>query len=246
MKEWLIYIYESKVYVTLLMEFLAALSGSLFLYFSEGKRNKYRLFVNFLWSVLIIDFVGGYAGLAYFDNYEHFEFLKGTPFVRNEWYFNIAQVYFRIFYIYFLREEISSSKLRRILKWGAISYVIFAVINMYLSEDFYENDVIINNIVGAFLILLAVFFYFFDLMMSDKVLSFYKNLIFYVAVGISISYLVRVPISIYNEYFTQGNPEFNQVFRSVVRYSNIFMYSMFIIGFFMHYRYRKTLVLYRG
>lgn len=221
------------------MEFLAAFSGSLYLHFSYNKSKWHKLFVKFLWSVLIIDILGGYAGLAYFDNYEHFEFLKGTPFVRNEWYFNIAQVYFTCFYVYFLREGVESFQLRKVLKWSTIFYIVFAVINMYLSDDFYNNDVIINNIVGAFLILLAVFFYFFDMMLSARVLSFYKQLIFYMAVGVAISYLIRVPISIYNKFFAAGNTEFNEVFRAVVMYSNIFLYSLFCIGFYMEYKYSR-------
>ena len=243
MKEWLFFVFESKIYITYLMEFLAAMAGSIYIYFSENKKNEHRLFVRFLWSILIIDVLGGYAGLAYFDNYEHFEFLKGTPFVRNEWYFNIAQVYFTCFYIYFLRERISTKRFRFVLKWTIVFYVIFSAINMYLSDDFFENDVTINYIVGAFIILFTVFFYFFDMMIDEKVLSFYKKLIFYVAVGISISFLVRVPITIYNKFFTQGNPEFNQVFLDVIRYSNIFMYSMFALGFYMDYKYRHNLVL---
>lgn len=243
MKEWLIYVFESKIYVTYVMELLAALAGSIYLHLSSKKEKEYLFFVKFLWSVLFIDIMGGYAGLAYFDNYEHFQFLKGTPFVRNEWYFNIAQVYFICVYTYLLQKKLSLIKLKFILKWSIALYIVFSLINMYLSDDFFENEVTINYIVGAFMILFSVFFYFFDMMISNKVLSFYKDLFFYVAVAIAISFLVRVPISIYTEFITQENPEFIQVFHAVVRYSNIFMYLLFTYGFYMDYRYRKILQL---
>ncbi len=240
MKEWLLYTFESKIYVTHLMELLAALAGSIYIYLSKDKKNDHRIFVRFLWSVLLIDIVGGYAGLAYFDNYEHFQFLKGTPFVRNNWYFNIAEVYFISFYSFFLLRKMSSAPFRKILKRTIILYIIFAIINMYLADDFFGNDVVINYIVGAFLILSTVFLYFFDMMMSDEVLSFYKKLTFYIAVGISISFLVRVPISIYNEFITVENVEFNNVFFTVIRYSNVFMYTMFALGFYMNYKYQQN------
>lgn len=243
MEEWLLYNFESKVYVTHLMELLAALAGSLYLYFSKGKRKEHRLFVKFLWSVLVIDVLGGYAGLAYFDNYEHFQFLKGTPFVRNVWYFNIAEVYFICSYVYFLRKKISSIFFRKILKGTIVLYIIFAVINMVLSDDFFKNYIIINYLVGALIILSTVLLYFYDMMLSDEVLSFYRKLTFYIAIGISISFLVKTPISIYNRFFASENADFIEVFLVVIRYSNIFMYSMFALGFYMEYKYRPSLQL---
>lgn len=225
------------------MELIAAVAGSIFLTKTNRENSDYKIFVRFLWSVLLIDILGGYAALAYFSNYELFGFIKGTPFVRNEWYFNIVEVYFILIYTYLFRSQLSGSRMKYLLKWSMIGYLIIAVLNMYLSDDFFTGDLMLNDMFGAFLIVLSVFFYFFDMMISDKVLTFYKNLFFYVAIGVTISYLVRVPISIYGAYFNERNDAFLELFYDLVRYTNIFMYSMFAMGFYMDYRYRKKWLL---
>ncbi|SDS22041.1 hypothetical protein [Christiangramia echinicola] len=243
MKEYLIYIFETKIYITHLMELIAAVAGSIFLTKTNRENSDYKIFVRFLWSVLLIDILGGYAALAYFSNYELFGFIKGTPFVRNEWYFNIVEVYFILIYTYLFRSQLSGRRMKNLLKWSIVGYLIIAVLNMYLSDDFFTGDLMLNDMLGAFLIVLSVFFYFFDMMISDKVLTFYKNLFFYVAIGVTISYLVRVPISIYGAYFNERNDAFLELFYDLVRYTNIFMYSMFAMGFYMDYRYRKKWLL---
>lgn len=243
MEDFLTFIFEKKIYVTYVMELIAALAGSLFLYSSKIGRSDYRLFVRFLWSVLIIDVMGGYAALAYFDNYEHFGFLKDTLFVRNEWYYNIAEVYFISIYTFLIREQLSGLKSRHLLKWSIIVYIVLSIINMFLNGNFFTGDMMLNDMVGAFLILFSVFLYFFEMMMSEKVLSFYKKLFFYVAISISISYLIRVPISIYEAYVTESNENFLELFYALVRYSNIFMYSMFTFGFYIDYRHRINILV---
>ena len=239
MKEWLFYILENKVYVNYVMELLAAIAGSIYIYKSVTKSKNQELFVKFLWSVLIIDLIGNYAGIAYFDNYEHFAFIEGTVFVRNIWYYNLVEVYFIVFYTFIMREQLSGAKIRKLIKWIAAIYILLAILNMVFSGNFFEGDLIINDIAGAFLIVLSVFAYFYEMMLSNKVLRFYKNLFFYVASGISIAYLIIIPINIYDDFITRENKEFIQVFYAVVRYANIFMYSMFILGFMMDHKYGK-------
>lgn len=239
MQDFLYFLFEKKIYITYIMELLAALAGSFYLFYSKPKNKNNRMFVIFLWSVLIIDILGGYTGLAYFNDYEYFAFIEGTPFERNTWYYNVAEVYFICFYTNLFRKQLSGIKKRFLLKWLIISYLIFAILNMVLSGEFFNGDLIINDIVGAFMIVTSVFLYFFDMMISDKVLNFYKDLFFFVAVGVSISYLSIIPINIYDSFISYQNEELLELFYTVMRYSNIFMYSMFVLGFYFDYRYKQ-------
>lgn len=246
MAEWFNYLLESKIYINYLMEFVAALAGSIYLLRSNSNQKDLKFFVKFLWSVLIIDLIGNYAGLAYFSNYEILPFIEGSPIARNFWYYNIMEVYFICFYTNLFRRQLANTKMKRILKWLIFFYIFFAVSNMILSGEFFEGDLIINDMMGAFMIILSIFAYFFEMMMSDKVLYFYKSLFFYMAIGISISYLTIIPINIYDAFITIQNTEFLEVFYAVIRYANIFMYSMFALGFFMEYRSRQSLILQRS
>ncbi|HKJ47538.1 MAG TPA: hypothetical protein VJ973_00525 [Christiangramia sp.] len=225
------------------MELIAALAGSIFLKRTESKDLSQKIFVRFLWSVLIIDILGGYSALAYFNNYEFFWFLKGTPFARNEWYFNIAEIYFICVYTYLFWKQLFEGKMRRLLKWLMIGYLVIAFLNISMNDNFLRGDLMLNDMLGAFLIVFSVFLYLFDMMISEKVLSFYKSLFFYVAIGVTIAYLVRVPISIYGAFVNERNDAFLELFYALIRYTNIFMYSMFVLGFYMEYKNSKRPIL---
>lgn len=243
MEEWGIILIERGIYVSYLMEFIAAFAGTLYLLVTKYPDRNYKLFVRYLWSILIIDIMGGFSGLAYYSDYEYFGFIEGTPFVRNEWYYNMAQVYFVCAYSYFLRKQLSNIFLRKILKWSILIYLVFSAINMMINDNFFDQDIVINYITGALLILLSVFAYFYDMLVGDKILSFYKKLFFYVAVGVTMSFLTRIPITIYYDFHNTRNMHFVDFFNAVVRYSNIFMYAVFAFGFYMEFRFQKKSIL---
>lgn len=240
MEEFFQYVFNEKIYINFLMEFIAALAGSIYLLKVEHPIKDSRLFVYFLWSVYIIDSLGTYTGIAYFSNYEMLSFVKNTPFQYNQWYYNIANIYFFVCYLYFIRNQIQLIRYRTILKWCIVAYLILAVFNLFLSGDFFVKYITANFLGGVFLCFFAVFLYFYDMLMSDYLLYFYRNLFFYVILGIIIQVLVTAPINIYDEFVTWENVLFTDVFRAVLQYANIFMYSMFAFGFLMDYRYRKN------
>lgn len=73
--------------------------------------------------------------------------------------------------------------------------------------------------------------YYYEMLKSDKILNFYKNLAFYVSVGVLIRYLVVTPIFIYSKYYTNASPDFVEMYGLIIIVSNVFMYGMFITGF---------------
>ncbi|MGY5848538.1 hypothetical protein ACW6QP_14105 [Salegentibacter sp. HM20] len=222
---------EKKIYVTFLMEFLAAFTGSLFLLMHSKVAKNKRLFVYFLWSIFIIDFLGGYSLWAYFDNYQTVPFLKDSPFQRNTWYFNLAQIYFILCYSYFIQSEILNPKFKIFIRRGAALYLIYSAVLIILGSDIFQAYNVPIILVGAIWVSLSVGLYFYDLFTSDKILYFKNNLFFYVFTGIFIYYLVVQPINIYSAYFLEANPDFINLFANVLRYANIFLYGIYIIGF---------------
>lgn len=222
---------EKKIYVTFLMEFLAAFTGSIFLILHPKVAKNKRLFVYFLWSVFIIDVLGGYSLWAYFDNYQTAPFLKDSPFSRNTWYYNLAQIYFILCYSYFIQSEILNPKFKNFIKRGAALYLIYSVVLMLLGSDIFQAYNVPILLVGAIWISVSVGLYLYDLLTSDKILHFKRNLFFYVFTGIFIYFLIVQPINIYSVYFMEVNPDFINLFASVLRYANVFLYGMFILGF---------------
>ncbi|MCM4155603.1 hypothetical protein [Gramella sp. AN32] len=243
MEEFLYQIYFTKGYITHGMEFTAALAGSLYLFFNRNPSRSIKWFVWFLWSILIIDLLGNYAGLAYHSNYEYLGFIENTPFVRNNWYFNIATIYFNLAYLYFIRKQLISVKFRKWLKWVMVLYLAFVIPNLFISEEFFSKFILSNFLAGTFLILAAVLIYFYDTLLSEQLLYFYRNLFFYVALGVCIHSLITMPIYIYHGYLNLDNPNYIQFFRAGIMYANIMMYSLFALGFFMEWFYKDRVVL---
>ena len=223
------------------MEFLAAFTGSIFLLLNFKVTKYKRLFVYFLWSVFIVDQIGGYSLWAYFDNYQTAPFLKDSPFSRNTWYFNLAQIYFFVCYAYFIQAEILNPKLKAFIKYGSGIYLIYSIGLIALGSDIFVAYNLPILLVGAIWISVSVGVYLYDFLNSDKILFFKKNLFFFVFTGVLIYYLIVQPINIYSAYFTKSNPEFIEVFASVMRYANIFLYGMFILGFILEYIHRSEI-----
>ncbi len=222
---------EKKIYVTFLMEFLAAFTGSIFLVLHPKVAKNKRFFVYFLWSVFIIDVLGGYSLWAYFDNYQTASFLKDSPFSRNTWYFNLAQIYFILCYSYFIQSEILNPKLKTFIRRGTGIYLIYSIGLILLGSDIFQAYNVPILLVGAIWISVSVGVYLYDLLTSDKILNFKRNLFFYVFTGILIYFLIVQPINIYSVYFLEANPDFINLFASVLRYANVFLYGMYVIGF---------------
>jgi len=238
MQEFFDFLLSRKIYVTFLMEFLAALAGSLYLFKLQNPEKIKRQFVWFLWSVFIIDMFGNYSLWAYFDGYKTLPFLEDSLFTRNIWWYNIARVYFIVAYCYFLKEKISNVRIAFYLKWAMLVFVVLAVLNMFFSGQFFTSYITSTFTVGTFLIISCVFAYFYDILISDRLFGFYRNLFMYIAMALLVWYLVIPPIEIYVDYFTLENELFIEVFAAVLRYANIFMYGMFMLGFLMDYWFK--------
>ncbi|MCP9199803.1 hypothetical protein MKO06_07800 [Gramella sp. GC03-9] len=239
MQDYLDFLVERKVYVSLLMEFLAALAGSLYLIKAQSFGKLRKQFVWFLWSVFIIDILGGYSIWAYFDDYQTFPFLKDSLFTRSFWWYNLAKVYRIIVYCYLLYYLVREAYLRNFIKWGTILFIIYAVYNMVFSGQFFTTYIISTIIAGTFLIVVCVFLYFYDMLVSRYITGFSRNLFNYVFAGVLIWYLVIPPIEIFVNHFIEENELFIEVFATVLRYANILLYGTCILGFYMEYRSKK-------
>ncbi|WP_405198271.1 hypothetical protein [Christiangramia sp. LLG6405-1] len=228
------FIIENKLYIGYLMEFLAACAGTLHLIKSRNLRTGVKLFVGFLWFNFFYDLLGMYPIWAYYDNYQSAPFLKDTAFARNFWYYNNFYVikYFVLGQLFILQlNHPESQSLRKILgklKWVFVIYSIicFASFGNYLYQ--YDYTVIIF---GTFFLVACIMAYLIQMLRTDEILQFKSDVIFYIAVALILYELCIAPINIYGGYFNEGNMEFVQFYARILRYGNIYLYGIFIMGF---------------
>lgn len=185
--------------------------------------------------------MGLYTLYAYFYDYKNLEFLRDSLFERNYWLFNSFHVLSFMMYFFFFIFHLNPGKIRRILTFIAVVFVITKIVNLLFSGIFFIAISAYTSVVGSLVLMLCIMAYYYEMLKSDKILSFYKNLAFYVSVGVLIRYLVVTPLFIYSRYFTTANQDFVAMHGLIVILSNVFMYGMFIMGFIVSSRESRSI-----
>ncbi len=214
-----------------LLEFLAALSGTFYLWNSAGASKMMRIFVYYLWSIVFVETLGMYPLYAYFNNYETLGFVKDTPFERNFWLYNSFKIVsFLVFFEFFTR-KLSNAGLRKIYRVFIMVFAGTAVLNLLLSGVFFKAYSAFTCITGTFLLVVIISSYYYEMLGSNKILNFHKNIGFYISVGAFLWHLIVTPLFIYSHYFTMESPEFVAFHALVLKVANVFMYTCFTFGF---------------
>ncbi|WP_026837992.1 hypothetical protein [Gillisia sp. JM1] len=225
------YFIEQKLYIGNLSVLIACLCGSYYLLKSKNAARRFKYFVWFLWFVFFVDISGSYALWNYFDDYKTFPWLEDSVFVRNEWLYNCLKLITYIIISSILISSLETSKLKSRLKFAVVLYFIIGVAEILFSGKVFYAYIIENIFMGTLLLLICVSSFFRKLFLSDNILSFSRDLTFYIAVGYLIWNLCVTPIFIYDSYFNTENQEFIMLYAAILRYSNIFMYGLFSFAF---------------
>ena len=225
------YFIENKLFVANIFELLAALAGTYYLNKTKTRDIGLKLFVYNLWFILLIEIIGMYAAWNYFDEYKTFPGLKDSVLTSNYWLFNSAKIIFLTVFFNVFISQISSFRLKNFLYGLTLFFIISSLSNYIYSDIFFKGFSSYTTISGSLILLICIGSFYYEMLLSDKILNFYKNLPFYISIGAMVWHLSITPIFIYNRYLTRTNPEFVNFHIDYLRYANIFMYSCFAIGF---------------
>lgn len=211
-------------FIVIILELIAAFSG--FYYLEKNNNSKLRYFVYFLVITVFVDALGSYTS---------FEFLrpeKDSLFYQNYWLFNIYITGSLFFYISFYRNILTTKKLKKALMYLMVISFFVVIYNIYKGGDiFFKTNLKYNFIWTTFSVFICVSFYFYELLISDKVLNFYKSSLFYISIGLMIWWLVFPPMIFYMPYYKTIYPEVVQVRGIILLVLNIYLYGCYIIGF---------------
>ncbi|GAA4974261.1 hypothetical protein [Algibacter aquimarinus] len=213
------------------VEAMAALTGLLLFKFYKNTKAKYFIF--FLAYLTICDFIGGYTKLVYPDKFFHF--LIGTLIQKNYWF---STLYWKIgaimFFAFYYRKILRIDSFKSIIKYTSYSFLIFSVIYVLIHWNAFFNSFFpIISVLGAIIVFLCTVFYFIEILLSDKILTFYKSVNFYISFAIFIWWLIITPIVFYDNYGAYevgvSKKDFNYLrLRSIIYLlANIIMYSTF-------------------
>ncbi len=219
-------------------EFIAALVGVIcMIRYRVDVLTRY--FVYYLCLSFIVDIAGNLPKLIL--KFEELSFLKDTFLAKNAWLYNTYTVISILFFVLYFRGYLKSDKFRKILSILAILFLISSVLDFLFTDVFFTVHTSFLMIIGTFIILISVFFYFFEMLRSEKILEFSKDLVFYVAIGASVFHLCVTPLFIYSSYYSNSISSYFVEIRQIILYSAIiFMYTCFTIGLVLCSRKNKS------
>ncbi len=221
----------------LFFEFIAALFGIVYIR-RYRVDNSIRYFVYFLWINFAVELFGELPKII--DQYDQLQFLKSTFLEENAWLYNIYTIISYWFYISFFKWNVKTKKFTFILNILMYLFLLVSITNLIVTDVFFKIHSALPMIPGTLIVVISVFFYFFEMLKSEKVLEFNKDLIFYIAIGALVFYLCAPPLFIYSGYYSnQISTEFVKI-RQIILYSTIiFMYTCYTLGFIICIFHRK-------
>lgn len=203
------------------------------------KSSSFRYLVYFLLFTLLIEIVFGWLPTL-IESFVFLEFLKDSLLSKNQWIYNSYDVISFSFYLSYLAMHIKSLKVKKNSFYLIGIFILLTIVNLISSDVFFNSVSSFNYILGSFLIFIFASYYFYQLLISDNILAFYKQMPFYVATGCLLFYLIVTPVFIYSSYYSKKSPEFVHLYALTLTIANIFMYSCFIFGFTICYRKSKS------
>ncbi|AUC81242.1 hypothetical protein [Lacinutrix sp. Bg11-31] len=219
---------DNYILITRGVEILAAVTGLLF--YKKYKNTAATYFIWFLVYITICDFLCGYT--YYVKNIGFLNFLGGTLFEKNYWlstlYWKIGAVLFFTFYYY---KILKTKQSKLFLKYTGYSFLLFSLIYIIVHfQEYFIRSFPIISVLGALIISICVVLYYIEVLQSEKILSFYKSLNFYISTAIFIWWLIITPLVFYSLYFTKADWNFVILKWQIYLFANIFMYTTFTIG----------------
>ncbi len=215
--------------ITFSIEILAAVTG--LLCYNKYRHTVAKYFIWFLIYLSICDFAGSYVNYIKGDGF--FNFLQGTRLVRNFWwstmYWKIGAILFFAFYYTIV---LTNKKFKYIIKYISVLFFVFSLVYILCHwDDYFLRFFPIISVMGAMIIFLCTVFYFIEILTSDKILTFYRSLNFYISSAIFIWWLIITPLVFYDIYNSHRDWNFIFLKWEIYLVANIFMYLTYTFAF---------------
>lgn len=233
------FLLETKLYIGNIFEIIAAISGIWYLKKSVNPEPEIRYFVYYLILIVIWEHYNYLPILAWLEDYKILSFYENSIFRRNIWGGNCLKIITTLCISWIYIKQIENAKIKKILIRTILIFPFLSIISFFTIGEFFQAYDPYVDISKSFIILICVGLYYLQILKSDKILEFYRDVRFYISVGIVIWEMGMVPLSLYSGFFSLENPLYVELDTIVKRYANIFLYSLFSIGFYIDYHFNQ-------
>lgn len=199
-------------------ELLAAIAG--ILSFKKWKNTTLQWLIFYLWIIVVFEFIGSYLSKL------------NLPIINGNLYKYFVLPFEFLFWLLFLRLNIESKKNKKVIAVFIASFLATLVIELVWFKKIYFTFSSIYYSVGSVLLLPTLFFYFQELVSSNRILSFYRQPLFYIFSGVLIFYMGSLPFYLLFNFIQEKY--YDTVFLPyyfIAILFNFFMYTLFAIAF---------------
>lgn len=204
--------------VLLYSEILAAIAATIFFFKYKKTSMKYLLLV--LWLIVLTEQFGLIMGQKRILLYEN---------KYNYWIFNIMKPIWKLLYLYIFYKSLENKKYKKWIRNFIAIYIVSLIINWVFLQNFLTEIESYSHIIGAFFIISSAIFYLIELLKSDKIIRFYRKLLFWVSIGLLTFYGGTIPFIIVRDYYANLNYIHNIYL--IIYVLGTLMYLLFAFGF---------------
>jgi len=172
-------------------EILAAVTAGIFFYKYKNSPLKYLLVI--LWLIVFTEIFSNIIAEKNFLFYQN---------KYNFWLYNIMYPLWKIMFLTIYCKILSTDVFKKWIKQFIVIYCIALVINWVFLENFLTDLESYSRILGSLLITVSSIFYLIELMRSDKIIIFHKELMFWVSIGLMIFYSSSIPFIIMRSFYS--------------------------------------------
>lgn len=212
--------------ITYFLEIIAALAG--FYYLKRHMDSKLRPLVYFLVFTLVIEAVGSYTN--FIKIFKVLEPINNTIFKENFWLYNFFIIISLLFYVRFYHHVLVRKSHKNILNILSVLSVLIVSASIYI-HGLFDSYLKYNFLLTSFCVFICVTLYFYEILMSNEILKFYKAPLFYISIGLLIWWLVFPLMIFYMPYYKQIYPEVVNIRAYILIGTNVILYGCYTVGF---------------
>jgi hypothetical protein len=195
--------------------------------YRKFKTTPVSKFIVFLVFVSFIEIIANYP--SYLISLNKYYLLDGTLIKQNYWWYTIAWTMgSALFFSYYLNKVVETKFIKNILQslfWIMVMTVFIVLIFDY--KQVFNSFPVIIEIVSFLVVVFSVIFYFIEVLLSDKILNFYKSIHFYICTAILFWWLVTTPLVFYEVYHSTSDWDYIILKWQIRLFANVVMYLTF-------------------